>query len=249
LGALWPKNSSDLPEANLNTEHFSMSLPIAVLISGGGSNLQALIDRIEQGVLDARIQIVISNLPGAKGLQRAAQHGIATRVVPQSEFESRQAHDRAIIGILQDSGARAVCLAGYMRLISPEFVQAFPNRILNIHPSLLPSFPGLHAQKQAAEYGVRLSGATVHFVDQDLDHGPIIIQAAVPVHAGEEEDQVSRRILRLEHRIYPQALQWLAEDRLQIHNGRVHLIPSGHQLTDPASLPSCLINPGLENGF
>jgi phosphoribosylglycinamide formyltransferase-1 len=199
--------------------------------------------------LDARIQLVVSNVPGVKGLQRATQHGIATRVVPQSEYASRQAHDRAIIDILQDSGVRAVCLAGYMRLISPEFVQAFPNRILNIHPSLLPSFPGLHAQKQAAEYGVRLSGATVHFVDQDLDHGPIIIQAAVPVHAGEEEDQVSRRILRLEHRIYPQALQWLAEDRLQIHNGRVHLIPSSHQLEDPASLPSCLINPGLENGF
>ncbi|MFO7875521.1 MAG: phosphoribosylglycinamide formyltransferase [Desulfovermiculus sp.] len=226
-----------------------MPLPIAVLISGGGSNLQALIDRIEQGVLDARIQLVVSNVPKVKGLQRATQHGITTRVVPQSEYASRQAHDRAIIGILRDFGVQAVCLAGYMRLISPEFVQAFQNRILNIHPSLLPSFPGLHAQQQAAEYGVRISGATVHFVDQDLDHGPIIIQAAAPVYAGEQEDQVSRRILQLEHRIYPQAVQWLAQDRLQIQNGCVHLTLAGHQFVDPASLPFCLINPGLETGF
>ena len=226
-----------------------MPLPIAVLISGGGSNLQALIDRIEQGVLDARIQLVVSNVPGVKGLQRATKHGIPTRIVPQSEYASRQAHDRAIIDILQDFGVRAMCLAGYMRLISPEFVQAFQNRILNIHPSLLPSFPGLHAQQQAAEYGVRISGATVHFVDKELDHGPIIIQAAVPVYADEKEDQVSRRILQLEHRIYPQAVQWLAQDRLHIQDGQVHLSPSRLPFADTSSIPSCLINPGLEIGY
>ncbi|MDZ7761196.1 MAG: phosphoribosylglycinamide formyltransferase [Desulfovermiculus sp.] len=226
-----------------------MPLPIAVLISGGGSNLQALIDRIEQGVLDARIQVVVSNVPKVKGLERAHKHGIPTRVVPQSEYASRQAHDQAIIGILQDFGVRAVCLAGYMRLISPVFVQAFPNRILNIHPSLLPSFPGLQAQKQAADYGVRLSGATVHFVDEELDHGPMIIQAAVPVNPGDNEHHVSQRILTLEHRIYPQAMQWLAEDRLRIQHGQVHLVPFQESAVVTSSLPPCLINPGLDAGF
>ena len=226
-----------------------MSLPIAVLISGGGSNLQALIDRIEQGVLEARIQVVVSNVPKVKGLERAQKHGIPIRVVPQSEYASRQAHDRAIIGILQDFGVRAVCLAGYMRLISPAFVHAFPQRILNIHPSLLPSFPGLQAQKQAADHGVRLSGATVHFVDEELDHGPLIIQAAVPVYAGDDQDTAAQRILTLEHRIYPQAVQWLAEDRLRIQHGQVHLFPPQESAPLTSSLPPCLINPGLDADF
>lgn len=226
-----------------------MPLPIAVLISGGGSNLQALIDRIEQGVLGARIQVVVSNVAKVKGLERAQKHGIPIRIVPQSEYKSRQAHDRAIIRILQDFGVRAVCLAGYMRLISPAFVHAFPNRILNIHPSLLPSFPGLHAQKQAADYGVRLSGATVHFVDEELDHGPMIIQAAVPVYAGDDQEMATQRILTLEHRIYPQAVQWLAEDRLCIQHGQVHLVPPHESAGYTSSLPPCLINPGLDAGF
>ncbi|MFP4257917.1 MAG: phosphoribosylglycinamide formyltransferase [Desulfovermiculus sp.] len=226
-----------------------MSLPIAVLISGGGSNLQALIDRIEQGVLDARIELVVSNVPGVKGLERAQKHGIPTRVVPQSEYGSRQAHDQAIIQFLEDFGIQAVCLAGYMRLISQEFVQAFPNRILNIHPSLLPSFPGLHAQKQAVDYGVRLSGATVHFVDEKLDHGPVIIQAAVPVYPYDDQDTAAERILAFEHRIYPQAVQWLAEDRLSIQHGQVHLDPPQESAVDASSLYTCLINPGLDAGF
>ncbi|WP_027369435.1 phosphoribosylglycinamide formyltransferase [Desulfovermiculus halophilus] len=226
-----------------------MSLPIAVLISGGGSNLQALIDRIEQGSLQASIQVVVSNVPRAKGLERAEKHGIACRVVPQAEYSSRQAHDRAVIAILHSFGVQAVCLAGYMRLISPEFVQAFPNRVLNIHPSLLPSFPGLHAQNQAVDYGVRVSGATVHFVDQELDHGPIIIQGSVPLYPEDAEEEAARRILALEHRIYPQAVQWMAEDRLRIAQGRVHVLSSHSEPADTSSVFPCLINPGLELGF
>ncbi len=226
-----------------------MTLPIAVLISGSGSNLQALIHRIEQGVLDARIQVVVSNIPGVQGLERAEKHGICTCVVPHAEYPSRQAHDRALIETLYSFGVQAVCLAGYMRLISPDFVQAFPNKILNIHPSLLPSFPGLHAQKQAVDYGVCLSGATVHFVDQELDHGPVIIQAAVPVGPGLGEKEAAKRILALEHRIYPQAVQWLAKGRLHIEQGRVHLL-SPHEVSALASSePPCLISPGLDPGF
>ena len=228
-----------------------MSLPIAVLISGGGSNLQALIDRIEQGTLHARIQMVVSNVPEAKGLDRAQRHGIPHRVLSQSDFPSREAHDLAVIHILKDCGVHLVCLAGYMRLISPEFVQAFPSRIVNIHPSLLPSFPGLHAQGQAADFGVRLSGATVHFVDEHLDHGPIIIQAAVPANAQDDENSLSQRILALEHRIYPQAVQWLAEDRIAIHKGKTTLHPATDQRPPAHVSPSqpCLINPALEEGF
>jgi phosphoribosylglycinamide formyltransferase-1 len=226
-----------------------MSLPIAVLISGGGSNLQALIDRIEQGALQAQIQVVVSNVPGVKGLERAAARGIAIRVLARSDYASRKAHDQAIIRTLQDFGVQAVCLAGYMRLVSREFVQSFPHRILNIHPSLLPSFPGLHAQKQAAEYGVRLSGATVHFVDQELDHGPVVIQAAVPVYPDDDQETAAERILTIEHRIYPQAVQWMAEGRLRIDQGRVHLLSSHSSPADTSSLPPCLINPGLEIGF
>jgi phosphoribosylglycinamide formyltransferase-1 len=226
-----------------------MSLPIAVLISGGGSNLQALIDRIEQGTLWARIQVVISNLPGVKGLERAKKHGIPCNVIPESEYPSRQAHDQAIIAVLQKFHVQAVCLAGYMRLIGPEFVQTYPQKILNIHPSLLPSFPGLQAQRQAFEYGVRFSGATVHFVDQELDHGPIIIQAAVALHPEEGPEKAAQRILALEHRIYPQAVQWLAEDRLYIDKGRVHLLSTQRPAAETSTLPPCLINPHLEAGF
>ncbi|MGM0760561.1 MAG: phosphoribosylglycinamide formyltransferase [Thermodesulfobacteriota bacterium] len=226
-----------------------MTLPIAVLISGSGSNLQALIHRIEQGVLDARIQVVVSNIPDVQGLERAEKHGISWCVVPHAEYPSRQAHDRALIEILHSFGVQAVCLAGYMRLISPEFVQAFPNKILNIHPSLLPSFPGLHAQKQAVDYGVCLSGATVHFVDQELDHGPVIIQAAVPVGADRGEEEAAQRILALEHRIYPQAVQWLAKDRLHIEQGRVHLLSPQNSTAQVSSVPPFLISPGLDAGF
>ncbi len=226
-----------------------MTLSIGVLLSGSGTNLQAIIDRIEEGTLDARIVIVISNIPGAKGLDRARKHGLQTRVIPHRDSASRQEHDAALITCLRQHGVQAVCLAGYMRLLSPDFVQAFPRRILNIHPSLLPAFKGVHAQKQAADYGVLIAGATVHFVDEHLDHGPIIIQGALPVSPAESGDDLAARILAVEHRIYPQALQWLARDRLKIDQGRVVLGLQGLEGRFPAVHDQFCISPGLEKGF
>jgi phosphoribosylglycinamide formyltransferase-1 len=226
-----------------------MSLPLGVLLSGGGSNLQALIDRIEQGALQASIRLVVSDNPKAFGLQRAERHGIPTRVLKPEAYASRQGHDEAVIAALGESGVRAVALAGYMRLVSRHFVDAFPGMVLNIHPSLLPSFKGLEAQRQAAEYGVRISGATVHFVDEQLDHGPIIVQAALPVAPGTGGEALKERILALEHRIYPQAVQWLAEDRLRVANGKVSLLPAGRARSEIEGLEPCLIEPFLEEGF
>lgn len=225
-----------------------MPLRLGVLLSGSGTNLQAIIDRIEEEILEARIAIVISNVPGAGGLERARKHGLQTRTIDHRGFDTRQEHDAALIGCLREHWVQAVCLAGYMRLVSSRFVQSFPGRILNIHPSLLPAFKGVHAQDQAARYGVRISGATVHFVDEHLDHGPIIIQGAIPVAPHESGDELSARILDIEHRIYPQAIQWLAQDRLRIEQGRVHLVTkssSGNQGVQQG----LLVNPSLEEGF
>jgi phosphoribosylglycinamide formyltransferase-1 len=226
-----------------------MSLPLGVLLSGGGSNLQALIDRIEQGALQASIRLVVSDNPEAFGLKRAERHGIPARVLEPRGYASRQAHDGAVITALQEAGVRAVALAGYMRLVSRRFVDAFPGMVLNIHPALLPSFKGLEAQKQAAGYGVRISGATVHFVDEHLDHGPIIVQAALPVPPGTGGEALKERILALEHRIYPQAVQWLAEDRLRVAGGAVSLLAGEKGRAEIAGLEPCLIEPFLEEGF
>jgi phosphoribosylglycinamide formyltransferase 1 len=192
---------------------------------------------------------VISNNPAAQGLERAARHGIATQVLPHRDFPDRRAYDQVLIRGLEQAGAEAVILAGFMRVVGPEFLNAFPRRVLNIHPALLPAFPGLHAQEQAATHGVRLAGCTVHFVDEQVDHGPIIIQAAVPVLAGDDADSLGARILTLEHRIYPQALQWLAQGRLEIQGRQVALRPADRALADQANLPLCLIHPMLEDGF
>lgn len=184
-----------------------MSLPtLGVLISGRGSNLQAIIDAIADEQLAARIGVVVSNIPGAFGLERATAAGIPTVVVEHGQFESRDAFDATLVDVLRRYGVELVCLAGFMRLLGPRLVQAFPNAILNIHPSLLPSFPGLHGQRQALQHGVRYSGATVHMVTTELDAGPIVLQAVVPVHDDDTEDQLSARILVEEHRIYPEAI-------------------------------------------
>lgn len=184
-----------------------MSLPtLGVLISGRGSNLQAIIDAIADEQLAARIGVVVSNIPGAFGLERATAVGIPTVVVEHGQFESRDAFDATLVDVLRRYGVELVCLAGFMRLLGPRLVQAFPNAILNIHPSLLPSFPGLHGQRQALRHGVRYSGATVHMVTTELDAGPIVLQAVVPVHDDDTEDQLSARILVEEHRIYPEAI-------------------------------------------
>ena len=224
-----------------------MSLPIAVLVSGSGSNLQALIDKIEAGTLDARITLVLSNKPGAYALERAGRAGLKTLCLPHADYPDRQEFDRTMIRAIKDSGAQAVVLAGFMRLLSVEFLRAFPSRVVNIHPALLPSFPGSHGQADAAAYGVTISGCTVHFVDEDMDHGPVIIQAAVPAYPDDDGETLGGRILKFEHRILPQAIQWLAEERLRIEGRKVRLLPSGRSLA--AQIPDALVNPPLEEGF
>jgi phosphoribosylglycinamide formyltransferase-1 len=193
------------------------------LISGRGSNLQALIDAITAETLPARIAIVISNKPGALGLQRAREAGIETMTLDHRSFPTRDAFDTALARELKAHGVTLVCLAGFMRLIGTPMLEAFPNAILNIHPSLLPAFPGVSAQAQAIVHGVKVSGATVHLVTGELDGGPIVLQAAVPVEETDTEDRLSARILDVEHRLYPEAVKivlsgkWRLEGRRFIH--------------------------------
>ena len=192
---------------------------IGVLISGRGSNLQAIIDAISDGSLDATIAVVISNRPNAEGLERAKKAGIETLYINHKDYGSREEFDRAVVVELKQRNVALVCLAGFMRLLSAEFVKAFPESILNIHPSLLPAFAGLDGQTQAWEYGVRVSGATVHIVTPELDAGPIVLQAVVPVHHHDTPDTLSERILAEEHKIYPLAVgivldgSWRVEGR------------------------------------
>ena len=193
-------------------------LPIGVLISGSGTNLQAIIDAIERHELAATIRVVISNRTDAYGLIRAQKYGLATAVVNHKEFSSREVFEGGLINILHAHDVTLVVLAGFMRILSPVFIRAFPQRIINIHPALLPAFPGTHGQRQALQYGVKIAGATVHFVDEETDHGPIIAQAAVPVYPDDTEELLSARILAQEHRIYPQAIQLFAEGRLEIRD-------------------------------
>jgi phosphoribosylglycinamide formyltransferase-1 len=194
---------------------------IGVLISGGGTNLQSIIDAIEAHQLDAKIELVLSNKADAFGLTRAKRHGIPTEVLDHKSYASREAYDQAVVDLLHGRGVELVVLAGFMRLLSPVFIKAYSNRIMNIHPALLPSFPGLHGQKKAVEHGVRFAGCTVHFVNEECDEGPIIIQAVVPVFAGDTEQTLSARILTQEHRIYPRAIQLYAENRLHVVGRKV----------------------------
>jgi phosphoribosylglycinamide formyltransferase-1 len=193
---------------------------LGVLISGRGSNLQAILDAIREGRLDARVGVVVSNRAGAQGLERAKKSGVPTAVIDHKAFDSRESFDRRVLEELQKYEVDVVCLAGFMRLLSPTLVRAFPNRVLNIHPALLPSFPGLHGQRQALEYGVKVSGATVHIVDEELDHGPILAQAAVPVMAGDTEESLSARILEEEHRLYPKAIVMLLDGKFRFEGRR-----------------------------
>jgi phosphoribosylglycinamide formyltransferase-1 len=179
---------------------------LGVLISGRGSNLKAIIDAITAGRLEASIAIVISNRADAPGLDLARQAGIETLVISHKGHPTREAYDRVVIDALKQRDVALVCLAGFMRLLSPLFVDAFPNRILNIHPSLLPKYPGLHPQQQALDDGATVSGATVHFVNADLDAGPIVLQRAVPVLPGDTAETLAARILEVEHQLYPEAI-------------------------------------------
>jgi len=196
-------------------------LRIGILASGGGSNLQSIIDRCQDGSVDAEIAVVICNNPGAGALDRAEQAGIAHLCIDHRQFADRQDFDQSVVTALKDANVELVILAGFMRIISGVFLKAFPQRIINIHPALLPAFPGLHVQKKALEYGARFSGCTVHFVDDGVDTGQIIIQAVVPILDNDTEESLSARILEQEHKIYPQAIQLIAEDRLRITGRRV----------------------------
>jgi phosphoribosylglycinamide formyltransferase 1 len=198
-----------------------MKRRIGVLLSGRGSNFEALAESVSAGrIPNAEIAIVISNQPDALGLKRAEERGIAARMIPSKGLQ-REAYDRQVVAVLQEFKVDLICLAGYMRLLSAYFVASFPQRILNIHPSLLPSFPGLESQKQALEHGVKFAGCTVHFVDENLDAGPIILQAVVPVLDKDDEHSLSERILKEEHRIYSEAVKIVLEGKYQIVGRRV----------------------------
>ncbi|HVO57708.1 MAG TPA: phosphoribosylglycinamide formyltransferase [Dongiaceae bacterium] len=198
-----------------------MTQRIGVLLSGRGSNFEALADSVAAGrIPGAEIALVLSNREGAPGIARAQQRGIAARVLPSKGLE-REAYDRQVVAALREAGVDLICLAGYMRLLSPYFVAAFPQRILNIHPSLLPSFPGLESQRQALDYGVKYAGCTVHFVDENLDAGPIVLQAVVPVEDGDTEETLGARILKEEHRIYTEAVALVLSGKFRIAGRRV----------------------------
>jgi len=203
-----------------------MTKRIGVLLSGRGSNFEALAESVAAGrIPNAEIAVVISNREGAPGIERARARGIETRVIPSKGLE-REAYDRQVVAALRVKQVDLVCLAGFMRLLSPYFVAAFPNRILNIHPSLLPAFPGLEAQRQVLEYGVKWSGCTVHIVDENLDAGPIVTQAVVPVLDDDTLETLADRILKEEHRIYSEAVRLVLEGRFRIEGRRVIQAPA-----------------------
>jgi len=211
---------------------------IGVLVSGRGSNLQAIIDNIENGALSADIAVVISDQPDAYALERARKHNIPGVPVSAKGYKGkRDEYDALLVKELKKHNVELVVLAGFMRIITPTLLKAFPNRVMNIHPALLPSFPGLHVQKAAIEHGVKFSGCTVHFVDEGMDTGPIIIQAVVPILDNDTEDSLSARILKQEHKIYSRAIQLYAEGKLKVE-GRHVIVTGGRASTDDH-----LINP------
>ncbi|NCD26688.1 MAG: phosphoribosylglycinamide formyltransferase [Deltaproteobacteria bacterium] len=217
---------------------------LGVLVSGSGSNLQAMLDRVADGSLHAEIALVVSNKPEAVGLERARAAGIPTACVRHADFPVREDFDRELVRLLQTAGVEWVALAGFMRILTPAFLTPFAGRVVNIHPALLPACPGIHAQAQQAGHGVRLAGCTVHFVDEEMDHGPIIIQAAVPAFAEDDESSLGARILKLEHRIYPQALQWIASGRVRLDGRQVRVDGAGRDFSGPF-----WTNPPLEPPF
>lgn len=198
-------------------------LKLGILISGSGSNLQSIIDNIEKGLLKAEIRIVISNNPQAFGITRAQKHGLPVAVLKHEDFKSREDFDAELIKILKSDGVELIVLAGFMRILTSAFIKTFPQKIINIHPALLPSFPGTHGQRDAFEYGVKFSGCTVHFVDEKVDSGPIIIQSVVPVYSDDTAEALAARILKEEHRIYPQAIQFFAEGKIEIKGRKVQI--------------------------
>jgi len=216
-------------------------LRIGVLASGRGSNLQAIIDAAEAGKLDAAVVVVLSDNAEAYALERARRHRIASAVVDPQAYPTREAFDAALIAALTAHNVELVCLAGYMRVLTSRFIGHFRHRIMNIHPALLPSFPGLHSQRQALHHGVKFSGCTVHFADEGVDTGPIIIQAVVPVFDDDTEESLAARILKFEHQIYPRAIQLYAEGRLKVVGRRV--LCQGAEVERPSREPWGYIHP------
>jgi len=218
-----------------------VALPIGVLASGAGTNFEAIADAVASGQLDAEIRILVCNRPDASVLAKAASRSIATSVVDHNRYETREQFDAKVADTLARAGSQLVVMAGFDRVVTAGLLQRFPGRIINIHPALLPAFRGASAQEQAASYGVTVAGATVHIVDEDVDHGPIIVQAAVPVVPGEGTEALRRRILAQEHRIYPYAIQLFAEGRVRVE-GRMVVIDGR-----PPAGDECLISPPLPN--
>jgi phosphoribosylglycinamide formyltransferase-1 len=213
-------------------------LRIGVLASGGGTNLQSIIDGCANNSIGAQIVTVISNNPDAGALQRARNVGIYTQCINHRDYKQREDFDSAVVSALMEQSVELVVLAGFMRIIGGQFLAAFPGKIMNIHPALLPAFPGLHVQQKALDYGARFTGCTVHFVDGGVDTGPIIIQAVVPILENDSEDSLSARILAQEHRIYPQAIQWFAQGQLKIEGRKVIV-------SAPQDQAQALVNPQL----
>ncbi|TAN45784.1 MAG: phosphoribosylglycinamide formyltransferase [Nitrospirae bacterium] len=214
-------------------------LNLGVLASGRGSNFQSIIDSIEAGRLKASVKLLITDKSDAYAAERAKKHSIEHLYINPKDFTNKDVFYEKIAGELSARGVELVVLAGFMRVVRKPLIERFPNRIMNIHPALLPSFPGLHGQQQAADYGVRISGCTVHFVDEGMDTGPVIVQAAVPVSPEDTEDTLSKRILKLEHKIFPEAIRLFAEGRLSVE-GRIVKI-RGYCVDEDA----CLLNPPL----
>jgi len=218
---------------------------LGVLASGGGTNLQAILDACAARRISAEVAVVISNVPAAGALDRARRAGVEALVIPSKGVTDREAYDLRLVEALRERRVDLVCLAGYMRIVTPAFLRAFGPaagtrgcpRVVNVHPGLLPSFPGLHAQRQCLDYGARFAGCTVHFVDEGTDTGPVIVQAIVPVLPGDGEEDLARRILEQEHRLYPQAIHWFAEGRLSVEGRKVTLQgarpPAGAAQTNP----------------
>ncbi len=199
---------------------------IVALISGRGSNLKAILEGIKVGKIKGKISLVISNKRNARGLQIAKEYGIKTLFVNPRDFESREDYDRFLVDIIKRENPDLIVLAGYMRILTDYFIDSFPNKIVNIHPSLIPAFKGLKAQKQAIDFGAKYTGCTVHFVSKEIDSGAVIIQAVVPVLPNDTEKTLSDRILQMEHRIYPQAIKWLSENRIKLE-GRKVIVENG----------------------
>ena len=213
-------------------------LRLGVLASGGGTNLQSIIDQCQAQQIDAEIVLVLCNNPNAGALQRAEKAGLQHSCINHRDFSDRQSFDQSVVTALRKADVELVVLAGFMRIISDVFLEAFPQRVINIHPSLLPAFPGLHVQQKALDYGARFSGCTVHFVDNGIDSGPILAQAVVPILAGDSEETLSARILQQEHKIYPYAIQLIAEGRVTIEERQV-------RIANAERAETALINPPL----